>query len=113
MSTRVCKIDRIIVAIAIQVQAVDGVGIEVGGIVRRDESAPFGAVITGVAVVQAGIISTVIAIGTKTGILTEPYFGILILTSSRPTVKKKPPRSDDMGGITELSSISIYCAENY
>ena len=61
MSTRVCKIDRIIVAIAIQVQAVDGVGIEVGGIVRRDESAPFGAVITGVAVVEAGIVIVVIA----------------------------------------------------
>ena len=113
MTTRVTIIYRIVIAIAIQVQAIDRLGIQVGGIVGRDKSTPEGAVIPGVTVIQAGIISTVIAIGTKTGILTEPYFGILILTSSRPTVKKKPPRSDDMGGITELSSISIYCAENY
>ena len=86
MSTRVCKIDRIIVAIAIQVQAVDGVGIEVGGIVRRDESAPFGAVITGVAVVRAGIFIIVIATTTNRVGLTY------ILPNFPPVVKKKPPR---------------------
>ena len=59
--------NRIVITIAIQVQAVDGFGVEVGGIIGRDESAPFGGVIPGVAVIQAGVISTVIAIGPKNG----------------------------------------------
>ena len=61
MSARINQIHRIIIAIAIQVQAVDGFSIQVGGIIGRDKSAPFGAVITGVAVVQASIVIVVIA----------------------------------------------------
>ena len=56
MTARVCIIHRIVIAIAIEVQAVDGVGVEVGGIVGGDESAPFGAVISGVAIIQAGVL---------------------------------------------------------
>lgn len=52
---------RIIAAMAIEVQAVDGFGGEVGSIIGRDKSAPFGAVISGVAVIQAGVVIVVIA----------------------------------------------------
>ena len=61
MAAGVCKVDRIIITIAIQVQAVDGFGVEVGCIIGRDESAPFGGVIPGVAVVQAGVAGMYIA----------------------------------------------------
>jgi Na+/citrate or Na+/malate symporter len=43
------------------VQTVDGIGVQVGSIVGGDEAAPFGGVIPGVAVVQAGIFVVVIA----------------------------------------------------
>ena len=60
MSTRVGVVDGVVITVAILVQAVDGVGVEVGSIIGGDESAPFGAVISGVAVVQAGIVIVVI-----------------------------------------------------
>ena len=60
MSTGICVIDRIIIAIAIQIQTVDGFGIQVGGIVGRDESTPFGAVVSGVAVVEASVVIVVV-----------------------------------------------------
>ena len=60
MSTGICEIDRIVIAIAIQVQAVYGFGVEVGCIIGRDETAPFGGVIPGVAIIQAGIVIEVI-----------------------------------------------------
>ena len=52
---------RVVVAVAILVQAVGGMGVEVGSAVGADKSTPFGAVIPGVAVVQAGIIVIVVA----------------------------------------------------
>ena len=61
MSAGVGVVDGVIAAVAILVQTVDGVGVEVGGIVGGDKAAPFGAVISGVAVVQAGIFVVVIA----------------------------------------------------
>ena len=61
VARRIHIIDRIIIAVAIQIQAVNSFGIQVGGIVGRDESTPFGAVISGVAVVQAGVAVVVIA----------------------------------------------------
>ena len=67
MSTRIAVANRIVIAIAIEVQAIDGLGVKVGGIVGADEAAPFGGVIPGVAVVQTGVIRTTIATGTKTG----------------------------------------------
>ena len=71
MSTRIAIIHGIIIAIAIEVQAVDGFGIQVGGVIRRDKSAPFGGVIPGVAIIQAGIIRTVIAISTKIAVFCD------------------------------------------
>ncbi len=65
MSTRVCIVHRIIIAIAIQVQTIDGFGGEVGGIIGRDKSAPFGRVIPGVAVIEAGIVIVVVATATN------------------------------------------------
>ena len=61
MSTRIGIIHRIIIAIAIQVQAVDGFGIQVSRIIRANESAPLGGVIPGVAIVEAGIAVVVVA----------------------------------------------------
>ena len=61
MSTGVGVVHRIVATVAILVQAVDGIGVEVGGVVGRDEAAPCRAVISGVAVVQAGIFVVVIA----------------------------------------------------
>ena len=72
--------------IGIQIQAIDGFGIQVSSIVGRDESSPLGAVIPGVAVVQTGIISSVIATITNGVGLTY------ILPNFPPVVKKKPPR---------------------
>ena len=53
-------IHRIVIAIAIQVQTVDGFGVQVGSIIGGEESAPFGAIIAGIAVVQAGVVIVVI-----------------------------------------------------
>ena len=91
MTARITIVNGIIIAIAVQVQTVDGFGIQVGSIIEGDESAPLRAVITGVTVIQAGIIRSTIAIGTKTGSFTELYSGMLILPSFLPVVKKKPP----------------------
>ena len=55
------NIDRIITTITIQVQAIDGCGVQVGGIVGRDKSAPLGAVVSGVTEVQAGVVIVVVA----------------------------------------------------
>ena len=54
-------IHRVIIAIAVLIQAVDGGGIQVGSVIGGDESAPFGAVISGIAVIQAGIFIVVVA----------------------------------------------------
>ena len=56
MSTGIRVIHRIIIAIAVEIQAVDGFGIEVGGIVGADEAVPFRAIISGVQIIQAGIL---------------------------------------------------------
>ena len=61
MSARITVIDRIIAAIAVEIQAVGGFGVEVGGIIGRDKSTPFGRIIPGVAVVQTGVVIVVIA----------------------------------------------------
>ena len=83
MSTWITVIYRIIIAVTIQVQAVGGFGVEVGGIIGRDKSAPFGRVIPGVAVVEAGVIVVVVAA------ITNGVGFAYILPSSPPGVKKK------------------------
>ena len=69
MSTGINEVNGIIIAIAIEVQAVYVFGIEVGSAIGRNKSAPLGGVISGVAVIQAGIVIVVIATVTKTGLL--------------------------------------------
>ena len=86
MTARIRIIHRIIIAVTIQVQAIDRFGVEVGGIIGRDESAPFGGVIPGVAIIQAGVIVVVVAAVTDGVGLTY------ILPNFPPAVKKKPPR---------------------
>ena len=85
-AARIAVVNRIIIAIAIQVQAVYGFGVEVGGIIGRDESTPFGGVIPGVAIIQASVFIVVIATTTNRVGLTY------ILPNFPPVVKKKPPR---------------------
>ena len=102
MTTRVTIIYRIVIAVTIQVQTIDGLGVEVGGIIGADESAPFGGVIPGVAVVQTRIVIVVIATVTDGVCVGDGVVGgagsdgaivfTYILPSSPPAVKKKPPR---------------------
>ena len=102
MSTRIDIVNGIITAVAIEVQAVYGFGVEVGGIVGRDKSAPFGAIIPGVAIIQAGIVIVVItAVTDGVGIGDSDVGGAgsygavartYILPNLPPAVKKKPPR---------------------
>ena len=102
MTTRVTIIYRIVIAIAIQVQAIDGFGGQVGGIIGRDKSAPFGGVIPGVAVIQAGIVIEVIPSVTDGIRVGDGGIGgagsndavayTYILPNLPPAVKKKPPR---------------------
>lgn len=98
MAARIDEIHRIIIAIAIaiEVQAVDGFGVQIGSIVRADEAAPFGGVISGVAIIQAGIIRTIIAISTKTGALTiaNPAYSFYHLPR---TQSRKMPHPDGCG----------------
>lgn len=102
MPAWVNEVHRIIAAITIQIQAIDRFGIQVGGIVGRDKSAPFGGVIPGVAIIQAGIVIVVIPSVTDgvgvcdgcvggagcDGTIARTY----ILPNLPPAVKKKPPR---------------------
>ena len=90
MTAWITIVNGIIIAIAIEVQTVDGFGIQVGGIIGRDESAPFGAVIAGVAIIQAGVIRTIIAIGTKTGTLATANSAYLFYHLPRLQSRKMP-----------------------
>ena len=81
MPTWIRIIYRIIITIAIQVQAVGGFGVQVGGIIGADKSAPFGGVVAGVAVIQAGVIVVVVApvadgVGIGVTLLRHIYFTI-------------------------------------
>ena len=98
MSTGIRVINRVIIAITIEIQAVDGFGVEVGGIVGRDKSAPFGAVITGVAVIQAGIMVEVVAIVTDMDGFTTAISAYLFYHLLRPQSRKSLPDSTCLGG---------------
>lgn len=134
MSGRVNIVNRIIMAIAVHVQAVDGFGVKVGGIVGADKSAPFGGVISGVAVIQAGVIIVVVAtvadgvsignggIGSlgRNRAVAPGIIQILghhiavgvayILPNFPPVVKKKPPSSQvELGGLWRETSLLFLC----
>ena len=97
MTTRINEVYRIIIAIAIQVQAIDGFGIQVGGIVGRDESSPLGAVIPGVTVIQAGVMVEAVAIGPNMGGFATATSAYLFYHFPRPQSRKSLPGRNDMG----------------
>ena len=69
MPTRISKINRIIITIRIQIQSIRRFGIDILSSVRRNESAPFGAVISCIEVVKFG-------------------FGIVVITTVSDRVKR-------------------------
>ena len=103
MTTRVKKVHRIIITITVKIQAIDRFRVEVGGIVGGDNSAPFGGVIPGVAVIEAGIICTIIALVTKTVVLQPSHRHTYFTIFSARSQEKSLPDRNDLGGITELS----------
>jgi hypothetical protein len=102
MPAWVNEVHRIIATIAIQVQTVDGFGVQVGSVIRGDKSSPLGAIIPGVAVIQASVVIVVItAVTDGVGIGDSDVGGAgsygavartYILPNLPPAVKKKPPR---------------------
>ena len=65
-------------------------GIETRSISRRDKSAPFGAVIPGVAVVKTGIIDRAIATEAKMGTFECTILTFLFYHFSSPQSRKMP-----------------------
>lgn len=90
--------NRIVITIAILVQAVYGFGVQVAGIIGRDKSSPLGAVVSRVAVVQTGIVSIVIAIGPKNGVFAIATSAYLFYHLLRPQSRKSLPGRNDLGG---------------
>ena len=60
MPTRINIIDRIIIAIAILVQPIEAVGIEISRIVGANESAPGRGVVTGIEIIQPGFLVVIV-----------------------------------------------------
>ena len=116
MARRIRIIHRIIIAIAIQVQAIDGFGAEICSIIGRDESSPLRRIIPGIAVIQAGVVIVIVAtVSDRIGVghivagslagngavapgvvqilsLQRAVGVTCILPFFQPAVKKKPPR---------------------
>ena len=129
MSAKIAIIHGIVITVTIQVQAVGGIGVEISGIVGRDKSSPLGAIIPGVAVVEASVVIVVITaitdgVGVCHGIVggfagnravapgvvnvlrLQIAAGITyILPSPAPAVKKKPPGIP--GGFVIYSSVGL------
>ena len=82
--TGINEVHRIIIAIAIQVQPIDGIGIQVGGIIGRNESAPLGRVVPGVAVVEASFVVKAVAIVTNMGGFATAVSAYLFYHLPRP-----------------------------
>ena len=91
MSTGIYIIDRIIIAIAIEVQTIDGLGVQVGSVIRGDKSSPLGGVVPGVAVIQASVICTIIAIRRKTDALAASSSACLFHHFPHPQSRKSLP----------------------
>ena len=98
MSTRIDIVNGIITAVAIEVQAVYGFGVEVGGIVGRDKSAPFGGVIPSVAIIQTGIIDRAIAREARMGTFECAISTFLFYHLLYPPSSKSLPGRNDLGG---------------
>ena len=99
MTTGICVIHRIVIAIAIQVQTVDGFGVQVGSIIGRNESAPFGGVVPGVAVIQAGIIDRAIAREARMGTFECAISTFLFYHLLYPPSSKSLPGRNGLGGM--------------
>ena len=99
MTTRVKKVHRIIITITVTIQAIDGFGVQVGGIIGRDESSPLGGVIPGVAIIQAGIISIVIATVMNMDDFATSSSVFLFYHLPRPQSRKSLPCRNDIGGL--------------
>ena len=99
MSAWVNEVHRIVIAIAIEVQAIDGFWVQVGSIIGRDESAPFRGVVPGVAVMQAGVVGIILATGTKIGALATAASVLLFYHLPHPQSRKSHPGRDDLGGL--------------
>ena len=61
MPTRVGIVDRIVIAIAIQVQTINTIRIKISCIIGRDESPPRGVVIARIEIIQTGFVVVIIA----------------------------------------------------
>ena len=92
--------DWIIVRINIGVQPINGFASEVGSATRRNKSAPFGAVISGVAVVEASIIDRAIATEAKMGTFECTILTFLFYHFSSPQSRKSLPGDPGRLGIT-------------
>ena len=69
MTTGISIIDRIITAVTVQIQTIDGFRVDIGGIIRGDESAPLGVIVSSVQVVKAGFaVAVVTAIANGVGL---------------------------------------------
>jgi hypothetical protein len=88
VTARVHIVDRIITAIAVQIQAVNTLCIEVGGAVGGDEAAPLRAIVSSVAIVQAGIVIVVRATGMKMGVLATTTSAYLFYHFPRQQSRK-------------------------
>ena len=108
MPTRIAVVNRVVIAVAIQVQAVDGFGVQVGGVIRGDKSSPLGGVVPGVAVIQASVISSVIATVTNMVDFGPATSAIFILPSSPPTVNQCPPAMMTRGSKMYIGKLLTY-----
>ena len=108
MAVQVNKVYQIVIAITIQVQAVDGVGVQVGGIVGRDESAPLRGVIPGITVVEAGVMVEAVVIVTNMGGFAASISAYLFYHLPCPQSRKSLPGRNDLGDFGEHMIITWY-----
>ena len=102
MAVRVNEVHRVIIAIAIEVQTVDRFRIQVSDVIERDKSAPFGAVIAGITVVEAGVMVEAVAIVTNMGGFATATSAYLFYHLPRLQSRKSLPDRDWSGrGILE------------
>ena len=98
MPTRIAVVNRVVIAVAIQVQAVDGFGVQVGGVIRGDKSSPLGGAVPGVAIIQAGIIDRAIAREARMGTFECAISTFLFYHLLYPPSSKSLPGRNDLGG---------------
>ena len=98
MTRRIGAVHRIVIAIAIQVQTVDGFGVQVGSVIRGDKSSPRGGVIPGIAIIQTGVIDRAIAREARMGTFECAISTFLFYHLLYPPSSKSLPGRNDLGG---------------